>query len=124
MYLNNWDTFEDMVRDFSEHYWNNALKTDLSIFEGIEVLLASYSTGNYAGTAFVLFRKDGELYEVHGNHCSCYGLEGQWEPEKTSIEELEFRLNQGRLGSNKWTGNLFAKELREVLDSLKGESHA
>lgn len=36
----------------------------------------------------VVYRRDGKLYEVHGNHCSCYGLEGQWEPEEATVESL------------------------------------
>jgi hypothetical protein len=36
----------------------------------------------------VIYEKDGQLYEVHGGHCSCYGLEGQWSPEETSKEYL------------------------------------
>ncbi len=32
--------------------------------------------------AFIVYKaKNGKFYEVHGSHCSCYGFEGQWEPE-------------------------------------------
>lgn len=58
---------------------------------GVEILLAVYETSTYQGYAFVLFRKDGKLYEVNGSHCSCYGLEGQWTPEETSIPVLKLR---------------------------------
>lgn len=59
-----------------------------------EILLASYATGSYDGDAFVLFERDGKLYEVHGSHCSCHGLEGQWDPEETNWPALHMR-NQG-----------------------------
>jgi hypothetical protein len=56
--------------------------------EDAEFLFAAYTYEDYSGSAFVLFRKDGKLFEVNGSHCSCYGLEGQWEPEETSKEAL------------------------------------
>lgn len=87
-------------------------------WRGVEILLASYTYENYSGDAFVLFRRDGKLYEVNGGHCSCYGLEDQWLPEETSKEELLKRLNDGRLGASGYSGNEFAGELRTVLDNL------
>jgi hypothetical protein len=36
----------------------------------------------------VIFEKDGKLWEVNGSHCSCYGLEGQWQPEETTWEAI------------------------------------
>lgn len=87
----------------------------LDKYQGIEVLLASYSNANYSGDAFVLFRKDGKLYEVNGSHCSCYGLENQWDPEETSGEALQKRLTDGSLGSDSYSENIFADELRQVL---------
>src|ERR1700756_4478230 len=56
-----------------------------------EVLFASYGGGSYEGDALVIFKHDGKLYEVNGSHCSCYGLEGQWKPEETSVEALAMR---------------------------------
>lgn len=63
--------------------------------KGAEVLLASYAYEDYSGAAFVLFRRDGVLYEVHGSHCSCYGLEGQWEPEATDAATLLAQIERG-----------------------------
>jgi hypothetical protein len=59
-----------------------------------EILFASYENQDYDGDAFVLFRKDGKLYEVHGSHCSCYGLEECWQPEETTVEALAERGKQ------------------------------
>ncbi len=87
-------------------------------YQGIEVLLASYSYENYSGDAFVLFRKGGKLYEVNGGHCSCYGLEGQWSPEETAVDALMHRLEAGHLGKGDYDGNEFAKELRDVISGL------
>ena len=67
----------------------------------------------------MLFRKDGKLYEVNGSHCSCYALEGQWEPEETTVEALRHRVINGRLGEAGYDENPFAKELLQVLDDLE-----
>ncbi len=48
--------------------------------QGVEILFAVYRTGAYDGESIVLFKKDERLYLVDAGHCSCYGLEGQWDP--------------------------------------------
>ena len=68
--------------------------------ETAEVLVAYESVGDYGcdSSGFYLFRRDGKLYEVHGGHCSCYGFEGQFCPEETSLAYLQsdkFRLDVG-----------------------------
>lgn len=72
-------------------------KLDDVQLEDSEVLLASYGGAAYEGDAFVIFMRDGKLYEAHGSHCSCNGLEGQWRPEETSMEALEYRLENANL---------------------------
>jgi hypothetical protein len=67
---------------------------------GTQILFAWYDEPyEYNGFAFVLFSKDNELYTVEGCHCSCYGLEGQWEPIPTTIDALKYRLEKGTLGT-------------------------
>lgn len=143
VYLHDWKDggFVTLVADFEDIYmttkeyeatecpWRNVQmweenKAQLSRalespeWAGIEVLLASYSYENYSGSAFVLFRRDGKLYEVNASHCSCYGVEGQWQPEETTKEALMIRLDNGTLGDDDYCGNEFAAELREVLAAL------
>jgi len=62
-------------------------------FEHLNVLFAYYSYENYSGEAFVLFQNPatGELFEVNGSHCSCYGLENQFNLEETTVEALQKR---------------------------------
>jgi len=114
-----------MARDFAvdRHSYSRggeeqAAAEMLEELSGVEILLAYYDYEDYSGSAFVLFRKDGKLFEVNGGHCSCYGLEGQWTPEETTAEALVFRMDKGDLGvTSEWDGrkNLFRDELREVL---------
>ena len=82
IYLGVFQKQEDVVKGF---------EIDPSALDGATILMAWYGYGQYDGEAFVVFERDGKLYEVHGSHCSCNGLGGQWEPEETSWEALEMR---------------------------------
>jgi hypothetical protein len=57
----------------------------------VNILLACYTYEDYSGDAWVLFEQDGKLYEASGGHCSCNGLEGQWEPEEVTLPVLKMR---------------------------------
>ena len=135
MYLNNWESCGrfGVIADFEEVYMNQEEYLDLNKNNGwfVErrsemnkalekysnrnILFASYGTPSYEGYAFVLFEEGGKLYEVNGSHCSCYGLENQFEPEEVSLEALEYRLVNGNLGMDDYTEHTFAKELCEFL---------
>ena len=115
MFLNDWKDrgLKGMKADFG---------IDDAALEGATVLLASYTYENYSGEAFVLFERGGKLYEVNGSHCSCYGLSEssysysndtatQWQPEETSVDALQHRLEKGHVG-------VIADALRKVLNTL------
>lgn len=85
------DDYAAFVRDWSRY---DAPPPTGIATEG-ELLLATYTYEDYSGDAFVLFQRDGKLYEVHGSHCSCNGLEDQWEPEQTTWEALALRPREG-----------------------------
>lgn len=59
-----------------------------------QVLLAVYDTPSYEGYALVIYRKDSKYFVSQGGHCSCYGLEGQWEPEEYTKEVLTAQLER------------------------------
>ena len=65
--------------------------------EGAHIIAASYTYQDYEGYAFVLFEKEGKLFEVNGSHCSCWGLEGQWDPEEVTADALLHRMESGHL---------------------------
>jgi hypothetical protein len=88
MYLNCFDCKEDVFEEFR-------VPQDQ---QDIKILMAWYDQDYYEGDAFVLFERDGKLYEVHGGHCSCYGLEDQWDPEETSVEALNHYMDHGYFG--------------------------
>jgi hypothetical protein len=76
-----WSSVADLDREFA---------TTTGLSEG-DVLLAYYGYESYSGEAFVLFQRDGILYEVNGSHCSCHGLEDQWKPEAALTAALRQR---------------------------------
>lgn len=109
MYLGNFSNRDDVAREFQVQ--------DLA---GIKILLAWYGYVDYDGLAFVLFERDGRLYEVNGGHCSCYGLEAQWDPEETTVEALRHRVKSGSLGQcSYYDEGVFAKQLLGVLSRWK-----
>jgi hypothetical protein len=47
---------------------------------------AAYGTPMYEGSALVLIRKPNGMIDVaEGLHCSCYGLEGQFDPDEMPV---------------------------------------
>jgi hypothetical protein len=82
-FVENFKDVEDIVRNYGG--------TSQEDLEGATIHLAWYGYGSYSGDSFVLYEKGGKLFEVNGSHCSCYGLEGQWEPEETSLAALAMR---------------------------------
>ena len=88
-YDNDFDNFEDVV---------SAYHTDVTE-DDIIILYADYTYEDYSGYSEVYFfdKRDGLFYEVHGGHCSCYGLEDQWEPEVIGglYDTLEYLKRQG-----------------------------
>jgi glucuronate isomerase len=57
--------------------------------EPTEVILAAYDEEGYDGSALVIFRRGRRYFTNYGSHCSCHGLEGQWDPIQTTKRELK-----------------------------------
>jgi hypothetical protein len=107
IYLENFTSRGDVIRAF---------EIEAKDIKGCDILLAWYGYGSYDGDAFVLFDRDGVLYEVNGSHCSCYGLEGQWDPEETTVGSLRFRMEKGSLGCDDYSGGgVFRDDLKAAI---------
>lgn len=133
VYLHEWKSKFNVIANFEDIYITekefnnpeldsqyfkekrNEMKTALEKWESVNILFASYNNESYSGDAFVLIEKNGKLYEVNGSHCSCYGLEGQWEPEETNLEALKHRLIEGKMGVDSYSENNYSNELKEFL---------
>ena len=105
VFYDDWESLEDMKSDF------RISDEDLT---GVKVLFASYTYENYQGSATVLFEKDDKLFEVIGSHCSCYGLEDQWEPTETCIAVIE-KMVSGEI----WVDGNHKQAMSEVLKYLQ-----
>ncbi len=77
LYLGKFTSWEDVVNSFSK-----------DVPEPDEVLFAKYTYEDYSGFASVLYPKGNKYYLNECSHCSCYGLEGQWNPEEYETKEV------------------------------------
>ncbi|MEO6305036.1 MAG: hypothetical protein ABIP51_17900 [Bacteroidia bacterium] len=85
------------LEDFScrEDVFSNFNKTE---DPDILICIAVYYPGDYCGDATVIYyrKSTNKYYQTYGSHCSCYGLENQWESdEEINMIELEGRILRG-----------------------------
>lgn len=78
------DSIEDLKKEYEI--------TDEDL-RGVEILYAAYESGCCDGQSLVLFKQDDKLYIVDAAHCSCYGLEGQWDPVETNEKALKMEID-------------------------------
>lgn len=83
----------------------------MDMAEPDRVYYASYDTPAYEGYANVIYRNGNTLYWVYGSHCSCYGLEDQWEPEAYEAPDLLAALRKG----SAWQFDSYGKSVKEEL---------
>lgn len=88
LYLGLFTCKEDLIEEF---------ELDPNELDGVNILIAFYEIEWYEGQALVIYEEGGFLYEVYGSHCSCYGLERQWQPELSNVIAIEnfVRLQEG-----------------------------
>ncbi len=103
-FCGNWSCIKDLERDFKE-----------TIGKEVRILFAWYSYAGYSGSAYVLgYDKSlNKFFEVHGGHCSCYGLEGQWSPEYCIPKELQEILQ--RRSEASWRSSYDPAEFKDWL---------
>jgi hypothetical protein len=119
----------------------SAAKEHISLEFGVEpekladisILVAYMSVGDYGcdSSAFIVFKRDGDLYEVNASHCSCFGFDAQdysgtdgtqWEPEivpdvSAILQRTDWSLASGGYDEDQ-AGN--AAKIRAHLSSLSG----
>jgi len=92
-FISNWDGIKDAPTD-------------------AEILFAYYGYEDYSGYAFVVFERDGKLFEAQDAHCSCNGLE-VWRPEETTWAALAMRNYDFSRDAKKAFKALVQSKLRE-----------
>ena len=91
---------EHIAYRYADDYDEASAKVVKDKLENLDVLVAYESVGSWGcdSTSFFVFRdkETGILYEMHGSHCSCYGFEGQFRLEETTVEALKSRVENAR----------------------------
>ena len=92
---------QHIANQYAEHpYDAESAKIVHDKLDKLDVLVAYESVGSWGcdSTSFFIFKdkETGTLYEMHGSHCSCYGFEGQFRLEETTIEALKSRVANAR----------------------------
>jgi hypothetical protein len=105
-YFGSWTKKEDVIDAFDVNYYE---KKEI---DNADIIVAVYSEGSYDGSAFILFRKDGHLFEVNDSHCSCNGL-NNWQPEVTTKEALLLRSNDYGIWAD------YGDELKPIIEGLE-----
>ena len=99
------DMSEQDVKNHLAHQYSGEEKYDSATEDDIKkvadilaeysILLAYESVGSWGcdSSSYFLLQHNtsGKLFEIHGGHCSCYGFEGQFDLEETSIEAIKAR---------------------------------
>ena len=95
-------------------------KVDKEEVTKYHILIAYQSEGDWgcdSSSWFLLKDNDENLFEVSGGHCSCYGFEGQWEPQESSWAYLlsdKFYFNSGGYDDQRdLSKELIAKFIKE-----------
>lgn len=112
-------TPDEVYKEFLDYGDNTPLPKEFLL------LYADYTYENYSGDAYILgYNKNKkQFFEVHGGHCSCNGLEGQWDEEYYESWKLLSQCIKKRLDANlKYTWCRYAnasKELSEFLECVE-----
>lgn len=101
MYYGEFGCEADVMKEFS-----------IGSVEG-EIIFAAYEYEDYSGSAEVIFIRNGKFYHVSGSHCSCYGLEDQWNPEEMPYEALKHIAEKATYG-------MLAQMRSEIVAAIDG----
>lgn len=83
---------ERVLQHLSEEY--AASDEDRAKLIGKKVHIAYECVGSWgcdSASFFLLEDEQGNLFEIHGSHNSCYGFRGQLDLEATSVKALQYR---------------------------------
>lgn len=108
--------------EFATTKWGGVQEEfDTNFPEPANVLYADYEYQNYEGEANVIWQEDdGSISYVSGGHCSCYGLEGQWEVETYPEETIRKMIQRARESDNKWSKYVLGIDYEKLERLLNG----
>lgn len=117
-YHGDFGSWNDVAIEFysGSRYEDGALEKALKeIPEPEEVLYADYDTPGYEGDARVVYRNGDVYYYVNAGHCSCYGLEDQFNPDEYTKDDLLAYLEKQASNSYSSMEKKMAIEVLKVL---------
>ena len=119
-------TPDEVFAEFHDRYhWDengNYVADQNALPKHLKLLYADYTYEDYTGDAYVLgYNKETkQFFEVHGSHCSCYGLEGQWDEEYyDDVKQLQAAIE--RRFDNRGEYSRYAYSSYEFEKWLEGE---
>ena len=118
-FIGYWDDLESMKQNFEQRSYLQKVDSEECDVTEEEVIAAVYGDSfGYSGSAHVFFERGGKVFEVYGSHCSCDGLEGQWEPDEVSIEHV--RAQGKNLSAFSDVEDEFQEPFRKLLSDWAG----
>lgn len=99
--------------------WEN-VKNEFATDEKVpdELLLWNYVYEDYSGSALLIYRNGEKYYWLTGGHCSCSGLEGQFEPEEFESLNLFVEFLK-RIEEEKYSYYHCKDDLKRITKKLK-----
>jgi hypothetical protein len=69
-------------------------EADAGILEGcrVHICIIDDDDSSYEGSAYVVYQRGRDLFEVEAYHCSCAGFEGEWEPMRVPRKYLQLKV--------------------------------
>jgi len=124
VFLNDFSDAGNVWKCFNEEYqWETSDYETPTMPKHLKIIYADYTFEDYSGDAYVLGydKQKKQFFEVHGGHCSCYGLEGQWEPEYYEDWKVLSACIEKRLAvqDDYYRRTQSSKELSEFLEVVK-----
>lgn len=120
IYEEGFSDWEHVVSEFAPSYgrWGEG-RNKAALGSEPEYIYARYLYESYDGSADVIFYRDGKWFYNGGSHCSCYGLEDQWEPEEVDVVLHLKLIDEGsnRLHINFWSYSHYDKDSEETVQN-------
>ena len=121
-YIGEFGSIQDIADWFACAYGVYPSREDIfTELANAEILIAAYLQRSRDGEAFVLYRKGDKMFRVDGGHCSCCGLEGQWEPVETDLKTLAYEVQNGTRWGRRSYHDEEERALRSAVRGLVGE---
>jgi hypothetical protein len=104
MFLHNADGIDTLIQEHQSppgnysYAYADSIVTEEQIrddLEGANIVMIFFGFGSYCGMSCTVYEKGGDIYVNTSGHCSCYGHEGQWSPQKVTARWLLNQLDHG-----------------------------